>query len=118
MQNGEYSLCFECIGNHQDSFESARRGLEVQRSTQERLAEVRKKYPTPQPPAGVAALPDMGQLATNNFVGQIHKLVEILVATSHQDQAAKIRDQAILVLDDPRLKSAVSDAETKLKIGL
>jgi hypothetical protein len=57
----------------------------------------------------------MGQLATNNFVGQVCKLVEILVATGHQADAEKIRDEAVAVLDDARLKSAVSDAGKKLR---
>ena len=57
----------------------------------------------------------MGQLATNDFVGQVCKLVEILVATDHQSDAEKIRDEAVAALDDPLLESAVSDAEQKIK---
>jgi tetratricopeptide (TPR) repeat protein len=123
MQNGDYDLCLNCIGDPQARFESFRRGFEMQRESQQRMDEMRKKYPIPVPPAprlpGGAFTPptppDMGQMATNNFVGQVCKLVEILVATGHQADAEKIRGEAISVLDDPRLKSAVNDAKEKLK---
>jgi hypothetical protein len=56
----------------------------------------------------------MGQLATNNFVGQIRKLVEILVATGNQAEAEKIRAQSITVIDVPQLQNAVSDAKQEI----
>jgi hypothetical protein len=116
MQKGEYSLCLNCIGDPQTHFESFRRGLEVQRESQQRMEEMRKQYPVLVPRLRVGAFtpPDMGQMATNNFVGQVCKLVEILVATGHKADAEKIRDEASAVLDDARLKSAVSDAEEKV----
>jgi hypothetical protein len=116
MQKGEYELCLNCLGDPQIRFESARRGFELQRESQQRMAEIREKHPIPAPPfAGTFHMPDMGQMATNNFVGQVCKLVEILVATGHKADAEKIRDEAVTVLDDPRLQSAVSDAEQKIK---
>ena len=117
MQKGEYSLCLNCIGDPQTHFESFRRGLEVHRESQQRMEAMRKQYPVLVPRLRVAAFtpPDMGQMATNNFVGQVCKLVEILVATGHKADAKKIRDEASAVLDDARLKSAVSDAEEKVR---
>jgi serine/threonine protein kinase len=123
LQKGEYKLLLDCIGDLQAHFELARRGFEMQIESQQRMAEIRKQYPMPTPPAlrfpGVAfrppTPPDMGQLATNNFVGQVCKLVEILVATDHKADAEKIRAEAVKVLDDPRLQSAVSDAEDKFR---
>jgi serine/threonine protein kinase len=116
MQKGEYELCLNCLGDPQMCFESARRGFESLIESQQRMAEIRKQYPVPAPQfAGAFRPPDMGQLATNNFVGQVCKLVEILVATGHKADAEKIRDEAVTVLDDPRLQSAVSDAEQKIK---
>jgi hypothetical protein len=53
--------------------------------------------------------------AENNFVGQTRQLIEILVATGHKADAEKIRDEAVAILDDARLKSAVSDAEQKTR---
>jgi serine/threonine protein kinase/tetratricopeptide (TPR) repeat protein len=116
LQKGEYQLLLDCIGDPQSRFESARRGFQVQIESQQRMAEMQKQYPVPTPRfAGTFHPPDMGQLATNNFVGQVCKLVEILVATGHQADAEKIRDEAVAVLDDARLKSAVSDAGKKLR---
>jgi serine/threonine protein kinase len=117
MQHGEYELCLACIGNPQARFESYRRGWEMQRESQQRMEEMKKKIRMPEPPlpGGAFAPPDMGRMATNNFVGQVCKLVEILVATGHQTDAEKIRDQAVAILDDARLKSAVSDAKQKTR---
>jgi hypothetical protein len=110
LKNGEYELLFKCVGDPQAHFESARRGFEVLIESQQRMAEMRKKYPAPQLPAGAFRPPDMMQLATNNFVGQVCKLVEILVATGHNADAEKIQNEAVTVLDDARLQSAVRDA--------
>jgi len=117
MQNGDYDLCLKCIGDPQAHFESFQRSFEMQKENQERMAEVRKQFPVPAPhlPPGFRAPPDMGQMATNNFVGEARKEVEILVATGHKADAEKIRDQAAAVLDDPRLQSAVGDAEEKVQ---
>jgi hypothetical protein len=51
----------------------------------------------------------------NNYVNEVRRLIEILVGTGHQEEAAKIRNEAVAVLDDPRLQSAVSDAEEKVQ---
>jgi tetratricopeptide (TPR) repeat protein/predicted Ser/Thr protein kinase len=114
IQHGEYELLLNCIGDPQARFESARQGFAMQIQSQQRMAELRKQYPAPPLPGGAFRPPDMGQLATNNFAGQVCKLVEILVATGHQADAEKIRDQAVTVLDDARLKSSVNDAAEKI----
>jgi len=115
LKKGEYELLLKCVGDPQAHFESAHRGFEGLIESQQRMAEMRKKYPVPQLPGGAFHPPDMGQLATNNFVGQVCKLVEILVATGHNTDAEKIQDEAVAVLDDPRLKSAVADAAEKVR---
>jgi hypothetical protein len=48
-------------------------------------------------------------------VGQTRQLIEILVATGHQAEAERIRDEAVVILDDGRLKSAVSDAMSRIR---
>jgi hypothetical protein len=53
------------------------------------------------------------KVADNIFVDKTRQLIEILVANGHQADAEQIRDQALALLDDPWLKSAVSDAEEK-----
>ena len=49
-----------------------------------------------------------------NFVGQVRALVEILVGTGRAPEAEKIAAQGVAVLDDPRLRSAVSDAKAAI----
>ncbi len=116
MQQGEYTLCLDCIGDPQAHFESARRSFEVQIESQQRMAEMRKQHPLPAPQfPGAFQPPDRGQMATNNFVGQVRTLVEILVATDNKPEAEKIHAEAMTVLDDDRLKSAIEDAQTKTK---
>jgi len=57
----------------------------------------------------------MKKSAEDRFVGSVRQLIEILVGTGHKAEAEKIRAQAVLVLDDTRLKSSVSDAEQKIE---
>ena len=117
IQKGEYALCLECMGDPQNRFNLARTQLEMQRANQQRISEFQLKYPEPAPlrPPGAYAPPDMGQLATNSFVGQTRKIVEILVATGHRGDAETICGQAIKLVDDDRLKSAVNDAVKKIQ---
>jgi|SRR5665213_565768 len=122
MQKGEYELCLNYIGNPQVNFDQFNRGLEAIRELQQRRDEMQKEYPMPVPPVPrlprgafkPLTPPDVGQMATNNFVGQVCKLVEILVATDHMADAEKIRDEAVAIIDDARLHSAISDAEEKI----
>ena len=84
--------------------------LKAQRQGQEEMA---KGNNLPLPPVIPDRLPDYGQMATNYFVSQVRTLVEVLVGTGDQPTAEKIRDEAVAVVDDVRLKSAVSDADTR-----
>ena len=119
LQNHEYALILSYLGDPQAQFESARRMLEMQRQTQLRMADMRKRFPLPEPrlPQGFTppARPDMGQMATNQFVGQVCKLIEILVAAGHPADAENIHTQALSVVADPRLQSALRDAEKKVQ---
>jgi serine/threonine protein kinase len=115
IQHGEYELLLNCIGDPQTRFDVYQRGFEGQIELQQRMAKRRDQSAVPAARfTNSFTPPDFGKLATNNFVEQVCKLVEILVATDHQTDAEKIRDQALTILDDPRLKSAVSDAEGKI----
>lgn len=55
------------------------------------------------------------KLARERFVRDVCELVEVLVGTGHREEAERIRGEAVAVLDDPRLQSAVSHAEEHLK---
>ena len=126
VAKGEYKWCYDHMGVPQDRFDSIRQSYTMQLDNQKRMAamtEANKKRiaemnrqhgwtngPTFSPPDTSAM---MRKSAENSFVNQTRQLIEILVANSHQADAEKIRDQAVAVLDDARLKSAVSDTEKK-----
>ena len=97
MKKGEYELCLSCIGNPQTRFEFFRNNFDSSLGFQRRMREAQSNRPAsaPHPPGGSGAPPDMEQIATDNFVGQVCRLVEILVATGHGADAEKIRDQAV-----------------------
>ncbi len=125
VQQGEYETCSRYLGDPQRRFEinlrswkqmkafedqSAARRLEQSRRSKA-MAKTNSTY------AGLAntfALPAPPPYADPHFIGQTRQLIEILVASGHKADAEKIRDQAVALLDDARLKSAVSDAEQKM----
>ena len=121
MQQGKYQLCLEFVGDPQSGFEALRQTFNTSIQMQQRmehLGQMQRQFPAPAPPpvpAGLPPRPDLRQMATNSFVGEIRKLVEILVATGRRTDAEKIRDEAVEVFADPRLESAVSDAMAKLQ---
>ncbi len=128
VSKGEYQWCFDHMGDAQSRFDMARRSFDMERANQQRMvaisqriaqqmaAQNQKRGITNLP---VFAPPDtsamMKKFAEDRFVGQVRQLIEILVATDHKTDAEKIQDEAIEVLDDARLKSAVGDAEEKVR---
>ena len=103
-----------------------RQGLDMDRDNQKRMAETRQRtaqqieamnqkrgLTNSWSPPDTSAL--MKKFTENRFVGQTCQLIEILVATGRKADAERIRDQAVAILDDPRLKSAVSDVEEQIQ---
>ncbi len=124
VQKGEYNLCLSYLGDFQANFENLRRSWEHMKQWEDHTSEMRQQQAqrlqalarTNSAFAAVPFLPpEPPKFADGNFVGQVRQLIEILVATGNQADAEKIRDQAVVVLDDARLKSAVSDAEEKIE---
>jgi hypothetical protein len=95
VRKGEYELCLSFIPNSEARFNTIRQ-------EKERMAQM---------PFGNSR---MKEFYEGHFVKQTCTLIEILVATGHKPEAEKIRDQALLVIGDPLLTSAVQDAEKKL----
>jgi hypothetical protein len=125
VSKGEYEWCFSRMGGAEGRFSLIRRAFEVETDRQQRMAEMRQRSPrqlaTVNQPGGLTnswSPPDtsamMKKFAEDRFVGQTRQLIEILVATDHKADAEKIRDEAIKLLNDPRVKSAVDDAAQKL----
>jgi hypothetical protein len=95
VSKGEYQWCLSHMGASQKRFDLIRQGFDMLWSPPDASAMMKKS-------------------AEDRFVGQTCQLIEILVATDHKADAEGIRDQAVAVLDDPRLKSAVDDAAQKV----
>ena len=53
-------------------------------------------------------------MADKRFVDQTCQLVEILVGAGHKTDAESVREQAVALLDEPRLKSSIADAEQRI----
>jgi predicted Ser/Thr protein kinase len=127
VAKGEYQWCYDHMGDPQTRFDRIHQFLDMQLDNRRRMAENRPR--TIQRTAewnqqhGMTNMrafspPDtsgmLGTMATNNFVGGACQLIEILVGTGHADVAQNIRDQAVKVVDDARLHSAIEDVQTKI----
>jgi serine/threonine protein kinase len=116
MERGEYALCLNFLGDPQAHFEFIRDSLERQTESQQLMEEMRKRMNAPAPVfSGAHRPPDMGQMATNNFVGQVRTLVEILAGTGDQPMAEKIQNEALAVVADARVRSALDDARADIQ---
>jgi hypothetical protein len=121
-RRGEYVLCQKYMGDPQARFQTLRTSLQMEKTNLKRMAEEREKIAEDNRKRGWTnawplpdASPAMLKSTHDRFVNRTRQLIEILVATDRSDEAAGIRDQAIALLDDARLKSAVSDAEVKIR---
>jgi hypothetical protein len=128
VANGEYQWCYDHMGEAQARFDLIHQSLTSQRDVQKRMSESqqrtqqsiadmnRKNGWTNHPayaPHDISAM--IKKAGEDSFIGQTRQLIEILVATGHQADAENIRDQALALLDDPRLHSAVTDAAAKVR---
>jgi hypothetical protein len=99
VKKGEYALCLSFIPDPGVKFGGIFRSW---KSDQD-IARINPKLNHP----------DFHKGAEDRFVTKTCQLIEILVGTGRKVEAEKIREQALTFLDDPRLKSAISDAEQK-----
>ena len=126
VKKGEYALCLAYIGDGQARFKVHCQNWEQQAKLEQHMSQVRRQIaqglqkadevmaqngqtrpagmPSPMPPPA----------ADNLLVEHTRQLIEILVGAGHKADAEKIRTQALALVDDPRLKSAISDAEKKI----
>ncbi len=126
VQKGEYETCLRHLGDPQRRFEILLRswkqmktfeaqGADRRRGQSERYQAMTKTNSAYTTLAARSDLPSPPPYADPRFIEQTRQLIEILVATDHKADAEKIRDQAVELLDDARLKNAVSDAEQKIR---
>ncbi len=106
VKHGDYALCLKYLADPESAFSQLRYSWETEKRLEQRQEDVAKltKVPGFHPP-----IPP--KTADRRFVDQTRQLILILVKTGHKEAAEQIRDQAFALVADPRLKSAVSDAE-------
>ncbi len=130
LQQGEYELCSRFMGDPQARFNSA---ISVFGTTAS-IGAPPSRPPPPTPPTNPAepavalqpsngvptpsayqpSMPSFATFRVENFVSQVCTLVEILVGTGHKTDAEIMSSRAVAVLDDPRLHSAVADAQARI----
>jgi hypothetical protein len=122
VKKGEYALCLAYTGDGQVRFKVHCENWErlakwekhigqMMQQGQKRMDEYWAQKGQTRP-VGPSFIPPPA--ADNILVGNTRQLVEILVGTGHKADAENIRTQALALVDDPRLQSAISDAEKKI----
>lgn len=116
VSKGEYQWCYEHVGNGQARFNTLRDTFQMQISMRLRRSALQAQFAANRTTNAPGFLPmdhseRINSADTNMFVNNVLKLVQILVGSGHEAEARSIVAQAVAVADDPRFKSAVSDAE-------
>ncbi|HTV40902.1 MAG TPA: serine/threonine-protein kinase [Candidatus Sulfotelmatobacter sp.] len=122
FQKGDYVTCRKYLGDPQKAFDIIREGWQRMKQFEQRTAtqneDQRKRFKEmAKTNALFAQFPDIPSpppLADDNFVRQTRQLIEILVATGSKSEAENIQTQALAALNDPRLQTAVQDAEATI----
>ena len=120
LHQGEYALCRSYLADPQTTFENLVhfRQMNLDRLNDQaaqreqsarQVAEINHQpgiTNLPTPPDFTAAIK---KSYDESFVNSLLQAIEIYAATGSQTDAQKIRDEALAVLDDPRLRSALPD---------
>ncbi len=94
---------------------AGKRNEELQKTLDENDAKLLRENPGMKlPRRNRTPFPAPPKTADNNFIGQTRQLIEVLAGVGRKSEAEKIQGEAVAVLDDERLKSAVRDAEKKV----
>ena len=123
VAKGEYQTCRKYMGDPEAGFQSdcdryrmemdnQARMEKIQQRTQQQMQEFYRQHPNLPIPSDNSQR--MEKMTKDHFVGKVREHIEILVATGDQADAKKIQKEALAVLDDPRLETAVDDADTKI----
>ena len=118
IQNGDYEKCLHYLGDPHAAFQQIRSSREQRQTFESRQAErqeqlTKRLQSLTQTNRAFARVPTLlapPPFADENFVRESRQLIEILVGADRKADAEKIQSQAMAVLEDARLKSAVSDA--------
>jgi tetratricopeptide (TPR) repeat protein len=110
VKHGDYALCLEYIGDPQTAFSRIRQNWEMLKQSEQRWEErwIEQITRLKSLSTGPAQPP---KTADRRFIDETRQLIQILVKTGHKAEAEHIRDQALALVEDSRLTSAVNDAE-------
>jgi hypothetical protein len=122
VAKGEYETCRKYMGDPESGFQSdctryrmemenQARMEKINQGIQKQMQEFNRQHPNLPSPSDNSQR--MEKMAKDYFVGKVREHIEILVATGDKADAEKIQKQALAVLDDPRLETAVADADAK-----
>lgn len=127
VQRGEYALCDKYLGDPQKRFDAICRLRQVFLHSTDNfpasflefekrfIGSLNRQMGLEDSPLRNKSIAEHQKDAAHDlFVREARTLIEILVATGHGADAEKIRAEALLVVDDPGVRSAVTDAEQKL----
>jgi len=128
FSKGEYQWCYDTMGNPQSLLSSAKgnfdreigmykQSAENQERSRQQMAEFHRQHGMTNLPA--PSYPDTSEMmfssATNRFVSAVTMEIEVLLGTGHPTEAGQIRDQALAMMPDPRLESAITDAQARIQ---
>jgi hypothetical protein len=128
VQKGEYQTCRKYIGDPQNRlgmiqkiYETGMRSANHLEESHQKLvktiSDLNRQYGGTTAP--LRAPPDLSawekKIYVDQYVRQVRQLIEILVGTGDQADAQNIQKQALVFLSDPRLETAVDDAEANVR---
>ena len=123
VKKGEYALCLAYVGDgqarfkvHCDNWERLAKWEQhmgqMLRQGHQKAEEVMAQNGQKRPAGMPSFIPPPA--ADNLLVGNTRQLIEILVGAGQKSDAQNICTQALALVDDPRLQTAVIDAERKI----
>lgn len=139
IKRGEFDLCLSYVGDPQENFDSIRGAYDwtlvhrhhadlLKRQSDQLLAQTKQQLGLtnqvkplfdpnyfPPPPVRVDSVPSPREFTEDSFVNQTRQLIEILIGAGRKAEAEDVQGKAVAILDDPRLKSAVSDATQQVQ---
>ena len=123
VKKGEYALCLVYVGDGQARFKAHCENWERLAKWEQHMGQMMRQghqkadevmaQNGQKPPAGLPSfIPPPA--ADNLLVGNTRQLIEILVGAGQKSDAQNICTQALALVDDPRLQTAISDAEKRI----
>jgi hypothetical protein len=103
VKHGDFELCYKLLGDPEEAFDRIRQQRNFFQHAEDQPEQNFKRFAQ----QNYQSL----QPADRQFVDATRQLILILVKTGHREEAGRIRDKALAVLDVPRLQSAMADAE-------